>query len=125
MCTQRMLISVLISGLFAFAMEPAASADVAMIPDAQAAGSFNMDRDGSVRYGLTCRQPIPHQIRNNPAPGMRSRAYLDSSRPDPGWGLPPGELNMPNIVALVRIPLDRTVRHPLTPITDPLPNNPC
>jgi len=102
-------------------VESVAFADVAMIPDTQASGSFGMDRDAPVRERLACRPPITHQIRENLAPStLSSHAYLDSARPDPGWNLPPGELDMPNIFPLVRIPLHRTARHPLIPNLDPL-----
>jgi hypothetical protein len=117
MGTQRMLISVFISGLVSFAVESAATADVAMISASRVSGSHAMDRDAPVRERFAC---IPRQILENPVPNAQdSRAYLDSARPDPGWNLPPGQLNMPNIFPLVRIPLGRTIRHPLTPNLDP------
>jgi hypothetical protein len=119
MCTQKTLISVLISGLIAFAAESVTAADAAMIPNAQASGSFGLDRDAPLRERLACTQPIPNQVRENLAPNTQdNRAYLDSARPDQGWNLPPEELKMPNIFVLVRIPLNRTVTHPLTPSLD-------
>jgi hypothetical protein len=117
MYTQRMLISILILGLISFAVESVAIGGVVMIPDTQVSGSLGTDRDTSIRERLAC---IPHQIRENLAPSTQgSRAYPDSARPDPGWNLPPGEPNMPNIFPLVRIPLERTVRHQLSPNLDP------
>jgi hypothetical protein len=119
MCTQTTLISVLISGLIAFAAESVAIADVAMIPNTRASGPFGLDRDAPLRERLACTQPIPHQVRENPATNTQdNRAYLYSVRPDPGWNSPSEELKMPNIFVLMRIPLDRTVTHPFTPNLD-------
>jgi hypothetical protein len=96
-----------------------AIADVAMIPNTQATGLFGPDRDAVLREWLACTQPIPHQIREDLASGAQdTRAYLDSARLDPGRNLPSEALKMPGIFTLVRIPLDRTVVHPLTPNPD-------
>ena len=119
MCSQRTLISALLSGFIAFTAQSIASADVAMIPDTETSGSFGLDRDAPLRDRLKCAQPIPLQNRENLSPSTRdSRAYLDSSRLDPGWNFPSGELKAPNTFALMRIPLDRTVAHPLAPNLD-------
>jgi hypothetical protein len=119
MCTQKTLISVLISGLIAFAAESVATADVAMIPNTRASGLFGPDRDAPLRERLACTQPIPHQVRENLAPNTQAnRAYLDSVRPDPGLNSPSEELKVPDIFVLVRIPLDRTVTQSLTPTLD-------
>ena len=119
MCTQRVLISVLIAGLVVLATQSVATADVEMIPNTQASGLSGWDSDASLRERLACTQPIPHEIRGNPGPNtLDNRAYLDSARPDPVWNLPSGELTMPSIFVLMRIPLDRTVTHPLTPTLD-------
>jgi hypothetical protein len=119
MCTQKTLISVLISGLIAFAAESVATADVTMIPSTRASGLFSSDRDAPLQERLACTPPMLHQVLENPAPNTRdNRAYLDSARPDQGWNSPPEELKMPNIFVLVRIPLERTVTHPLTPSLD-------
>lgn len=119
MCSQRTLISALISGFIAFTAQSVATADVAMTPNNEASGLFGLDRDAPLRDRLECSQPIPQQIRENLAPSTQdNRAYLDSARQDAGWNFPSGELKAPNILALVRIPLDRTVTHPLTPNLD-------
>jgi len=119
MCSQRTLICVLISGLIAAAAESVATADEAMIPDTHASELFRLDRDAPLQERLACTRPMPHQIRENLAPNTQdNRAYLDSARSDPGWNLPSGELKMPSIFVLVRIPLGRTVAHPLTPSLD-------
>ena len=119
MRTKKMLISVLISGLIALAVESVATADVAMIPNTRASGIFGSDRDAPLQQWFACTQPAPHQDRVNPAPNIQdNRVYLDSARPDPGLKSPSEELKMPNIFVLVRIPLDRTFMHPLTPNLD-------
>jgi hypothetical protein len=119
MRTQRTLTYVLILGLIAFAAESVAIADVAMIPNTQATGLFGLDRDTPPRERLACTQPIPHHVRENLAPNtLDNRAYLNSVRADPSLNSPSEELKMPNVLVLVRIPLDRTVTHPLTPNLD-------
>jgi hypothetical protein len=118
MCTQRTLNSVVIAGLVVFA-QSAATADVAMMPNTQASVLLGLDRDAPLRQRLECTQPMPQQIRENLAPSTQgTRAYLESARRDLDWNLPPGELKVPNVLELVRIPLDRTIRHPLTPNLD-------
>jgi len=119
MRTRKMLISVLISGLIALAVESVATADVAMIPNTRASGMFGSDSDAPLQEWFACKPPVPHQVRENPAQNIQdNRAFLDSVRPDPGLNSPSEELKMPNMFVLVRIPLDRTLMHPLTPNLD-------
>jgi hypothetical protein len=118
MCSQRTLISALISGFIAFTAQSVASADVAIIPNTETS-VFGLDSDAPLRDRLVCALPIPQQIRENLAPSTQdNRAYLDSARLGPGWNFPSGELKAPNVLALVQIPLDRTVTHRLTPNLD-------
>ena len=123
MCIQRTLNSVLIAGLIVFAAQSVTNADEATMPNTQASGLSGKDRDAPLRQ-LECTPPIPLQIRENLAPSTRDyRAYLESARRDTDRNLPSGELKEPNILALVRIPLDRTVTHPLTPnLASPVQN---
>ena len=119
MCIQRTLNSVLIAGLIVFGVQSLATADVAMMPNTQASELSGLDREALLRQRLECTHPIPQQIRENLAPSTRdNRAYLESARRDLDGNLPSGELKAPNVLALVRIPLARTVRHPLTPNLD-------
>ena len=116
MCSQRTVISALISGFIVITAQSLATADVAMIPNTETSGLFGLDRDPPLRDQLKCAQPISQQIRENLAPSTQdNRAYLDSDRGEPGWNFPSGELEAPNIFALMRIPLDRTAAHPLAP----------
>ena len=118
MCTQGMVISVLIAGLIAFTAQSEAIAVAEMIPNPQVSGVSGVDSDAPLRERL-CIQPIPHEIRGNLGPNTPdNRAYLDSARPDPVWNLPSGELKMPNIFVLMRIPLDRSATRLLTPNLD-------
>lgn len=119
MSTQRTLNSVLIAGLVVFTAQSVATADETMIPNTQASELLGLDHDAPLRQRLECAQPISQQIRENLVPSTQaSRAYLDSARRELDWNLPSGELKVPNILELVRIPLDRTIRHPLTPNLD-------
>ncbi|HKQ24562.1 MAG TPA: hypothetical protein VJT81_09005 [Burkholderiales bacterium] len=105
----------MISGFIVITAQSVATADVTMIPNTETSGSFSLDRDAPLRDRLECAQPISQQIRENLAPSTQdNRAYLDSDRREPG-NFPSGELEAPNILALMRIPLERTAAHPLSP----------
>lgn len=115
MCNLRTLISALISGFIAFTAQSVATADVAMIPNTEPSELFGLDRDTSPRARLECARPIPQQIRENLASSTQDRrAYLESARRDLDWNVPSAELKAPNVLALVRIPLDRSIAHPRT-----------
>ncbi len=58
----------------------------------------------------------------NPAAGKRdNRAYLNA-RPGQGENVPSEELRMPRVLDLARVPLGRTIPHPLSPnVISPTP----
>lgn len=125
MCTQGTLLSVLICGFFAAAPASAIGApDPGTEPIALFSASSSLDRSERTPWQAAGTMAGIRGVCGNPAAGKRdNRAYLNT-RPGPGENLPSEELRMPRVFDLARVPLGRTIPHPLSPkIISPTPEN--
>lgn len=126
MCTQGTLLSVLIFGFGAVAPASAiAAADPGTQPIMQSAASVSQDRNERIpAQGPGTMAGASGVCVNSTAAKRNNRVYLNAVRPGPGENLPSEELKMPRVFDLARVPLDRTILHPLSPkMKSPTPEN--